>query len=165
MSSLELRAIAYACAAAFLVIMGAKAGMHHVQAQWNIDKIAQQKVVAKAQADLIEANAARSRLESQVQVDHEQLAKNSAAAVAAVSDSVRSLGAAIQAGALSGSMDHSGKFAGPATGPGSVGDLQASIARFTASIDGLTKACTHDSDNYASILELAPKPAPVKPGR
>jgi len=158
MSSLELRAIAYLLFAGLIAIVGFRGGMHHVQAQWNIDKLAQAKITAKAEADLAVAIQDRARLENQVQVDHELLAKNSAAAVAAVNGSVRNLADIIQASALRAAMGDTGQFTGPAAGSGSLADLQTSIGRFTASVDGLAKACVHDSDNYAAILELAPKP-------
>src|SRR5271166_4527256 len=97
MTAIEIRAIAYAVVAAIVFALGVRAGMVHVQAQWNIDKLAQAATLTKAQGDLAAALADRVQLQATVAKQNDDLKAKSDALVGAVSNSVRNVEAALRA--------------------------------------------------------------------
>jgi uncharacterized protein YoxC len=157
-SPLELRAIAYAVFAAAMVALGVKLGMHHVQAQWNIDKLAQATALSKAQMDLSVALADRVQLQQQVAKQNDDLKAKSDAVVSSVADSVRSIQSALRASALFGSMANTGAGSGASTKPGSNSALEQAFADVGDSIREVTATCLHDAREVTVIQAAAPKP-------
>ena len=158
MSPLELRAIAYAISAALMIAIGVWLGMHHVQAQWNIDKLAQAGALAKAQTDLATALADRVQLQQQVAKQNDDLKAKSDALVGTVSDSLRSVQAALRASTLFGAVANTG--AGAGAGAVASGDrgLEQALSDVGASISRASAACLHDAREVAIIQAAAPKP-------
>jgi hypothetical protein len=159
-TQLEIRAIAYVIVAAILFGCGVKVGMFHVQAQWNIDKLAQASVLAKAQADLNAALVDRTQLQQQVAKQNDDLKAKSDALVSSVTDSVRSVQAALRAGGLFAAMANPGGSGGTGAGPGSNSRLEQAFADVGASISRASTACLHDAREVTVIQAAAPKPAP-----
>jgi len=158
MTSLEIRAIAYAAVAALLVALGVRLGMHHVQAQWNIDKLAQAAALSTAQQNLAAALADRVQLQQQVAQQNATLQANANALVGSVSDSVRNINAALRAGAVRPAVADSGASKGTPASPGSGSELAAAVASLGDAITATSAACLHDSRELELIQESAPKP-------
>lgn len=159
-AQLEIRAGAYLLAAIILVAFGVRLGMHHVQAQWDIDKAAQAQVVLKAQADVIAFQAQRDKLQNEVEQTHAQLIQNGVAVTGTIAASLRSLEAAARAGALSPSVGNPGQLAGTGASPGSVAEFSAAISRVGEAVTAVSTACTHDSAELTAILALQPAQRP-----
>ncbi len=158
MSPLELRAIAYAISAAMMIAAGVWLGMHHVQAQWNIDKLAQDKAVLAQQAAVIALTKQRDDLQQQVGQAHEQILSNGSALADSLNNSVRAVEAAVRRGNMPSTMVNTSgvqtALAGAALDPG----IAASLGSINSAINSLTAACIHVDADRTSILSLEPKP-------
>lgn len=159
-TQLEIRAIAYAIVAAILFGCGVKVGMFHVQAQWNIDKLAQASALSKAQTDLAAALADRVQLQQQVAKQNDDLKAKSDALVSNVTDSVRSIQTALRASALFSTMANTGGSVGTGAKPGSNSALEQAFADVGESIKQVSATCLHDAREVTVIQAAAPKPAP-----
>jgi hypothetical protein len=155
---LEIRAAAYLLAAILFFSLGLKAGMAHVQAQWNIDKLAQAAVLSKAQADLSSALADRVQLQQQVAKQNDDLKAKSDALVSSVSDSLRAVQTAIRASALFSSMANPGGSVGTGAGAGGNRELEQAFADVGSAISQASTACLHDAREVTVIQAAAPKP-------
>lgn len=155
-TTLEIRAAAYLLSALLFIGLGVKLGMHHVQAQWNVDKLAQSVALAKSQADLAAALADRVALQQQVAKQNDDLKAKSDALVSSVTDSVRSVQSALRAGGLFASMANSGAGSGTGAKPGSNSRLEQAFADVGASISRASAACLHDAREVAVIQAAQP---------
>ena len=159
-TALEIRAIAYAVIAAIVFGLGVKAGMYHVQSQWNIDKLARASALSKAQTDLAAALADRVQLQQQVAKQNDDLKAKSDALVSNIADSVRSVQTALRASALFSSMANPGGSVGTGAVAGSNSRLEQAFADVGASISRASTACLHDAREVTVIQAAAPKPTP-----
>lgn len=158
MTPLELRAIAYAVVCAVLVGAGAWVGAFHVQAKWNIDKLAQDKVVQSQQAEVIRVTQERDALQIKVGESHVEIVASGSALVGGVSDRLRSLETAIRGGALRPAMVDTGGVQNALTGSGIPDELAKGIGRLNAAITNLASECVHVDADRTAILSLEPKP-------
>lgn len=160
MNPAEIRAIFYAVIAAIVFGCGVKAGMVHVQAQWNIDKLARSEALAKSQTDLAAALADRVQLQQQVAKQNDDLKTKSDALVGNVADSLRAVQTALRASALFSTVANSGGSLGAGTVAGGNSRLEQAFADVGASISRASTACLHDAREVTVIQSAAPKPAP-----
>lgn len=159
-TQLEIRAIAYAIVVAIIFSFGVKAGMYHVQAQWNVDKLARDSALAKAQTELTAALADRVQLQQQVAKQNVDLKAKSDALVGNVADSLRAVQSALRASALFSTMGNPGGSLGTGTVAGSNSGLEQAITNVGASISRASTACLHDAREVTIIQAAAPKPKP-----
>lgn len=157
---IEIRAAIYAVVVAIIFGFGVKAGMAHVQAQWNIDKLAQASALSKAQSDLTAALADRVQLQQQVAKQNDDLKAKSDALVSSVTDSVRSVQAALRASGLFAAMANPGAGVGTGAGAGGNRELEQAFADVGAAIRETSAACLHDAREVTVIQAAAPKPSP-----
>lgn len=155
---LEIRAGAYALAALILIGFGVVLGMHHVQAQWNIDKLAQNKVVETQQQKIIEVTQQRDALQTQVEQSHAQIIANGTALVGSVSNSLRAVEAAIRTGPLSAAMVNTGAVQNAINGAAIPSELASAIGRVNLAIEGIAAACVKVDADRTAIIQLEPKP-------
>lgn len=160
---IEIRAAVYAVVIAVIFALGVKAGMAHVQAQWNIDKLAQAAVLTKAQTDLTAALADRVQLQQQVAKQNDDLKKQSDTLVSNVADSLRSVQTALRASALFGTMGNPGGSLGTGTVASADRELEQAIGRVGQAIAATSTACLHDAREVTVIQAAAPKLKGVKP--
>jgi hypothetical protein len=158
MSPLEIRAIAYAVFAAAMVACGVWLGMHHVQAQWNIDKLAQDKALQAQEANVIAVSKQRDDLQQQVGQAHEQIVANGTALTNSLDNSVRAVEAAVRSGALSGAVVNTGGVQNALAGAAIDPELAAAVGRLNSAISSLATACVQVDADRTSILSLEPKP-------
>jgi len=156
--ALEIRAAAYLLSALLLIGLGVKIGMHHVQAQWNIDKLAQASILTKAQADLTAALVDRVQLQQQVAKQNEDLKAKSDALVNNVADSVRRIQTALRTSALFSTMANPGGSVGTGAIPGSGSALERAFTDVGDSIREVTATCLHDAREVTVIQAAAPRP-------
>lgn len=163
MTAIEIRAIAYAVAAALMFVLGLKAGMTHVQAQWNIDKLAQAAALSKAQTDLSTALADRVQLQQQVSKQNDDLKAKSDALVSTVSDSLRSVQAALRASGMFAAMANPGGSLGAGAKSGGNSELEQAFAGVGDAIKQASAACLHDAREVTVIQAAAPTSPPRRP--
>lgn len=156
-TTLEIRAAAYLLSALLLIGFGIKLGVHHVQAQWNIDKLAQSQALSKAQSDLTAALADRVQLQQQVAKQNDNLKAKSDVLVNSITDSVRSVQAALRAGGLFAAMANSGTGVGAGAVAGSNSALERAFTDVGDSIREVTATCLHDAREITVIQAAAPK--------
>lgn len=157
---LEIRAVAYAVIAAIVFGLGVKVGAFHVQAQWNIDKLARDSALAKAQVELSAALADRVQLQQQVAKQNDDIKAKSDAIVSSVSDGVRNVQAALRASGLFAAMANTGGSVGTGTKPGSNSALEQAFTDVGDSIRQVTATCLHDAREVTVTQAAAPKPKP-----
>ncbi len=159
-AALEIRAAAYLLSALLFIGLGVKIGMHHVQAQWNVDRLAQAQALSKAQADLSAALADRVALQQQVAKQNDDLKAKSDALVNSVTDSVRSVQTALRAGGLLAAMANPGAGAGAGAKPGSNSELERAFAGVGDAIKQASAACLHDARELTDVQMSAPSTKP-----
>lgn len=159
MSALEIRAAAYLLSALLFIGLGVKLGMHHVQAQWNVDKLAQAQALAKSQTDLAAALADRVQLQQQVAKQNDDLKAKSDALVSSVADSVRSVQTALRAGGLLAAMANPGTGARAGAVAGSNSELERAFSGVGDAIKQASAACLHDAREI-TITQAAQPHAP-----
>lgn len=157
---IEIRAAIYAVVVAIIFGLGVKAGMAHVQAQWNIDKLAQASALSKAQSDLTAALADRVQLQQQVAKQNDDLKAKSDALVSSVADSVRSVQTALRASALFSSMANPGGSGRTGAVAGSNRELEQAFTDVGTAISQASAACLHDARELTDIQMSAPS---IKP--
>jgi hypothetical protein len=155
-TSIEIRAAIYAVVLGLVFAFGVKAGMRHVEAQWNIDKLAQSAALTKAQADLTAALADRVQLQQQVAKQNDDLKAKSDAIVSSVADSLRSVQTALRGSALFSAMANPGASVGTGAVAGSNRELEQAFANVGAAISEASTACLHDAREVTVIQAAAP---------
>lgn len=155
-TTLEIRAAAYLLSALLLIGLGVKLGMHHVQAQWNIDKLAQSAALSKAQADLVTALADRVQLQQQVAKQNDDLKVKSDALVNSVAASVHAVQTALRASGVLAAMANPGGSVGAGGVPGSDSGLEQAFAGVGEAIKQASAACLHDARELTDIQMSAP---------
>lgn len=162
-TQLEIRAGAYVLAALLFIGLGVKIGMHHVQAQWNVEKLAQAGAVEEQQRNIIEVTKQRDALQTQVEQSHAQILANGTALVGGVSSSLRAVEAALRSGPLSAAMVHTGAVQNAVNGAAIPSELASAIGRTNLAIESLAAACVKVDADRTAIIQLEPKPeAPGK---
>lgn len=162
MTPLELRAIAYAVSALVFIAAGVWLGSFHVQAKWNIDKLAQDKAIESQQAAIIDMTRQRDALQLQVGQAHDQIVQNGATLTAGVTSRLQSLETAIRSGPLRGSVVNTSGVQGALAGSSLNPELTTAIGRVNAAIASLSTACIQVDADRTSILSLEPKPPESK---
>lgn len=159
LNPLEIRLIAYGLLA--ITLMGGSAyAAHrltamHYQALMASDRAAQQDTLAKAQQDVIAAQAAQTEATQRAEKDHEALVTADTQSRNAILGSVRNLETALHLSAVPATVADPSKFGGAAPGAASPDEIANLVDRLNGSIAAATAACQHDSAELAGILELA----------
>jgi hypothetical protein len=159
-AQLEIRAAAYLCAALLFIALGVRLGMHHVQAQWNIDKLAQSSAIEAQQQKILEVTQQRDALQNQVEQSHAQIIASGTALVGNVSTSLRAVEAALRSGPLSATVVHTGAVQNAINGAAIPSELAAAIGRTNAAIEDVAAACVKVDADRTAIIQLEPKAAP-----
>lgn len=162
MTPLELRAIAYAVVSVVLLAAGAWLGAFHVQAKWNIDKLAQDAAIQAQQSAVLKLTAERDALQAQVGQAHEQILANGSALVGGVSTRLQSLEAEIRSGGMRAAMVNTGGVQTALAGSGIDPGVANAIGRINDAITTLASECVHVDADRTSILSLEPKPPEQK---
>ena len=161
MNAFEIRAILYTAAALLFLLLGVRLGMHHVQAQWNIDKLAQAQLIAEREASIIELAKQRDALQSQVGAAHEQIIQNGGMLVAGVTDGLRKLEAAVRTSTVPRPVANPGGVQGTVAGAVGPDGGTASLDRFNAAIAKLSADCVRVDADRTAIISLEPaRPSP-----
>jgi hypothetical protein len=158
MTPLELRAIAYAVTAFIFVGLGVWIGAYHVQAKWNIDKLAQDKALQEQQAAVIALTLERDQLKTQVSKDHEQIIATGTGLVVGVSDSLHRLETALHSRTVPGAVVNTTGVQNAVTSAGIDPELATAIGRVNEAITSLAGACIHVDADRTAIIALEPKP-------
>lgn len=158
-TQLEIRAAAYLCAALLFIGLGVAAGMHHVQAQWNVEKLSQASAIEAQQQKIIEVTKQRDALQTQVEQSHAQILANGTALVGGVSTSLRAVEAALRSGPLSAAMVHTGAVQNAVNGAAIPSELASAIGRTNLAIESLAAACVKVDADRTAIIQLEPAPA------
>ncbi len=148
--------IFYVALTALVFAGGVKCGMKHVEAEWNIDKVAQAAALTKAQGDLTAALADRVQLQQTIAKQNETLQANSDALVSSINSSLRNVDAALRASTLFSSVANPGRGVATPTKPGGDSRLEQAFTDVGASIAAASAACLHDARELSLIQAAAP---------
>ncbi len=136
---------------------GDVAGAARIQSQWNIDKLAQAKVLADAQSKSIKFQQDFDLATQKAQADHAKMQADNDQLVRSMGVSVHNLEAALlRARAMSSPVANSGQSQGTGTSASSDPELEAAIGRTNDAIAKADSACLHDAAELTAVLAIAP---------
>jgi uncharacterized protein involved in exopolysaccharide biosynthesis len=124
------------------------------------DKLAQDQLVQKAQADVIAAQTAQRAAEARVDQETQKREQVDAVSRDSLVGGLHNLEAAVRTRLLSAAVDHPAQIQGAEPGAARDPRLSDLLARFDASFDRLISACQREYELRAGILSLEPQVNP-----
>ncbi len=157
MNPAEIRAIFYAVVSLAMIALGIGLGMHHVQAQWNVDKLSQADALRKQEESIIDLTKQRDDLQNQVGASHAQILANGATLSSGLTDSVRAIEAALRSRPVPGAVGNSSGLQVSIPSSGVDPKLAAAVDGVNRAISSLADSCIKVDADRTSILALEPK--------
>jgi hypothetical protein len=161
MTALEIKILAFVVIFAIFGVVcwhdGYKKGLAFKTAEWNIDKLAQAKLLEQTQAERFAALQARDIAQANAEKADAIMDAQNDALVAADASRMHSISPQILGCALSKSVGDTSKLVGSPAVPASDAEAQSRLRQLEQDISDAESAGYHDATELNAILGLAPK--------